>query len=165
MGKPHDLAAPGERSLSPVQQSDNPKTVNPRVDTAPHCVETPTTPADHLLVGARESGWRQPGTIGSHPRIENTSTIYNSCNPGTRLVIPWLKTASHSVETQPHWPIAEWLGIVRIPAHPGEDRFACPDQKCVHTFTIYDNLGTKTVIPRFEPTPHGVETPAPLADR
>ena len=28
-----------------------------------------------------------------------------------------------------------------------------------------DNLGTKTVIPRDETAPHGVETPFPLADR
>ena len=28
-----------------------------------------------------------------------------------------------------------------------------------------DNLGTKTVIPRVETAPHGVETPVPLADR
>ena len=72
---------------------------------------------------------------------------------------------------QSNWVVADWLG--RMPAGGegcpsgqgrgwaahGEVKVPSPDKKFFHISTNSNKPGTKTVIPRVDTAPHGVETP------
>ena len=81
------------------------------------------------------------------------------------MVIPRVETAPHGVETQPRRPIADWLGLENK-CNPTRGRQGLiPGSEIPCKIYNPDNLGTKTVIPRGETVPYGVETPVPLVDR
>ena len=75
--------------------------VVPRVETALHGVETPTSPAepiaDWLGLENKASATRERQSL--NPGSEIPSYIYNSDNLGTKTVIPRGETAAYGVET------------------------------------------------------------------
>ena len=118
----------------------------PRVDTAPHGVETPTPLwwiADWLGL-VEPAAAAKDGVSPPHHNVFHTSTPLTirgrkgrspgSIPPGT----VW--------KTQAHWLIAGWLGLVEQTA-PGGDRIPPPKKKQYHTSKYNsDNPGIKTVI-------------------
>ena len=130
-------------------------TVTPRVDTAPHAVDTTAPLTDRCL------GWGSwslraarvtpranvgvsphPGRIISHPRIRNHSKSLQLQQPGDQL---WDVPRSIPRRTvwylQPPWLVTDWLGLMesaRGESHPsgqrrgltapGVDKIPSPDQ-------------------------------------
>ena len=86
----------------------------------------------------------------------------NSHELGTKTVPPRVDTASHSGSS--NWLVADWMGFVEFRRTRG-------GQGLITSSKIFPCLynskkpGTKTVIPRVDTAPHGVETPIPLAGR
>ena len=75
--------------------------VVPRVETALHGVETPTSPAEPIadwlgLENKASATRRRQGPIAGS---EIPPCIYNSDNLGTKTVIPRVETAPNNVET------------------------------------------------------------------
>ena len=68
-------------------------------------------------------------------------------------------------KTQSHWPIADWLGLESKASATRERQGPIPGSEIPPYTYNSDKLWTKTVIPRGETAPHGVETPVPLVDR
>ena len=66
-------------------------------------------------------------------------------------------------KTQPHRPIADWLGLENNASATRGRQGPIPVSETSQCIYNSDNLGTKAAIPRFETAPHGVETPVPLA--
>ena len=66
---------------------------------------------------------------------------------------------------QPRRPIADWLGLENKPSATQGRNFPIPGSEIPPYIYNSDNLGTKTVIPRVETAPNGVETVVPLAGR
>ena len=81
------------------------------------------------------------------------------------MEIPWVDTAPHDVETQPHRLIANWLSLVE-PAMPGKDKVPSPDHKAFQTPETSHNPGMKKAVPRapVDTTPNGLEIAPPSAD-
>ena len=78
-------------------------------------------------------------------------------------------------KSQPHWVIADWLGLMgpargegcpsgqhQRPAVPGKDMALSPHKKSFYVSTTLNNPGTKTQIARVDTAPQSVGTPTPL---
>ena len=116
-----------------------------------------------------------PGRPWSGPRIINPSKISTTDNSGTKTEIPRVDTASHGVETQPRWLVADWLGLMeparaeicpsgqsRGPVLRGKDEVSCPDGKSFHNSTP-PTARTKTEIPRVDTARAAWKPQSPLA--
>ena len=66
---------------------------------------------------------------------------------------------------QPRRPIVDCLGLKNKADATRGRQGPIPALEIPLYMFNSDSLGTKTVIPRVETAPHGVETPVPLADR
>ena len=140
----------------------------PRVETAPHSVETSLIDGESYIEPAH------PGRISSIPGSEILPFFYNSNNPGAKAYIPRVDAAPQGVEHKPHWVIADWLGPMepargescplgqrRGPAAPGEDNFPSPVQISLHIYatptTRRRKRGSLESIPHrrvWKPRPH-----------
>ena len=126
----------------------------PRVNTAPHGVETPIwgsqsqrpAPSGRYMAQSPESGQRS----------FNTSTT--PTNRGRQRWSPWSIPTRTVSKPQPHWLIADLSGV-----REATDTRAVYDPilGTKHILYIYDfkKSGTKAVIPPDYIAPYGVETP------
>ena len=66
---------------------------------------------------------------------------------------------------QPRRPITDWLGLENKASATGGRQDPIPGSEIPPYIYNSDNAGTKTVTPRVETAPHGLDTPAALAGR
>ena len=87
--------------------------------------------------------------------IRRVDTAPHGMETPTTLAGCWLAGAHGTSERRGFCHSGQGRGCA---AH-GEVEVPSPDQKFFHISTIPTNQGTKTVIPRVDTAPHGVETP------
>ena len=80
-------------------------------------------------------------------------------------MIARVKTARMVWKPRPHRPIAYWPGLENRASATRGRQGPIPGSEIPLYMYNSDNLWTKTVIPRVETAPQGVETSAPLAGR
>ena len=97
------------------------------------------------------------------PALEILQFIYNSHNLGAKTVIPRVETPRTVWKPQSHCPIADWLGIVHRASSPRGGQIPIPALKILPDIFKTNYPGRKTVIPRVDTVPQGVETPTSLA--
>ena len=147
------------------------------VDTAPHGVETPTTPADNSLTGIENDASAPWGGKGLMSGSEILQYIHNSDNPGTKTYISRVFTAVRSMHssvslvdcslTRAHGSSA------RRETRDGPTtglRRTCggwcfiPRSETLSIFTTLRARGRKSRPHSGRYRPHGVETVTALAD-